>query len=119
MHFSLKGLVIFKISQQILLKWRNSKQKKFSNYLIPEESNGSFKSYGCLMNSFKFIHCFLPKQSKRSFSFIGNSLFTYNNMEMVIHSKGNIKAFVCENLENAGRLGQNCTFWDLTTTKYY
>ena len=61
MHFRPKGPAISKISQQIILKWRNSKQEQFSNYLISEESYGSFKSYGSLMNSLKFIHCFLPK----------------------------------------------------------
>ena len=61
MHFRPKGPAICKISQQIILKWRNSKQEKFSNYLISKESYGSFKSYGSLMNSLKLIHCFLPK----------------------------------------------------------
>ena len=61
-------------SQQIILKWRNSKQKTVSNYLISKESSGNFKSYKCLMNSFKFVHCFPPKQSKRSISFTCNLL---------------------------------------------
>ena len=87
MHFCPKRPAISKISQQIKLKWRNSKQEKFSNVLILKESCGSFKSYGCLIISFKFIHCFLPKQSKRSFSFTLNLLFKHNKMEMVIHSQ--------------------------------
>ena len=37
------------------------------------------------MKSFIFIHCFLPKQSKRSLSFTCNSLIKHNNMETVIH----------------------------------
>ena len=36
------------------------------------------------MNSFKFTHCFLSKQSKRSLSFICNFPFKPNNMEMAI-----------------------------------
>ena len=65
----------------------NSKQGKLSDYLICEESYVSFKSYTSLMNSFKLIHCFLPKQSKRSLSFTCNSFFKYVNVEMVIHSQ--------------------------------
>ena len=37
------------------------------------------------MNSFKFIHCFLPTQAKRFLSFTCNSLFKYINMEIFIH----------------------------------
>ena len=58
----------------------------FQIIYIPKESYGSFKSYGCLMISFKFIHCFLPKQLKRFF-FTCNLLFIHNDMERVIHSQ--------------------------------
>ena len=43
-----------------------TKQVKILNYLISKEGYGSFKSYTSLMNSVKFIHCFLSKQSKRA-----------------------------------------------------
>ena len=83
----------------MILKWGNSKQEKFliemgklktgkiSNYLISKESYVTFNSYTCLMNSFKFIHCFLSKQSKRSLSFTSNSLFKRIGMQMAIHSQ--------------------------------
>ena len=98
------------------------KTGNISNYLIPEESYCSFKSYGYLMNSFKFIYCFLSKQSKMSFSFTCNLLFKHNNMEMVVHSQlGKISPSSVKILENAGPLGQKLTFFillSLTTTKY-
>ena len=42
MHCCLKGSAICKILQRIILKWGNSKQEKFSNYLISKESYVSF-----------------------------------------------------------------------------
>ena len=75
MPFCPKGQAICKIPQQIILKWGNSQQEKFK--VISKESCVSFKSYTCSMNSAKFIHCFLPEQSKLSLSFTCNSLFKH------------------------------------------
>ena len=85
-----------------------------TNDLISEESYVSLKAYTCFMNSFEFIHCFLPKQSKRSLSFTCNSLFKHNNTEMIIHSQlAKIRPSSLQNLENAGLLGQSCMFFIL------
>ena len=120
-HFCPKGPFICKISQQIILKWRNSKQEKFSNYLISKVSYGSLKSYGYLINSFRFIQIhssFLPKGPFLSLVIYYSHIITWKWLSFAI---GKNKTF-CENLENLGSLGLKCTFsssWDLMTTKYY
>ena len=92
--------------------WRNSKQEKFSNYLIPKESYGSFKSYIFLINSFKFIHCFLPKQSKRSFSFTCNLLF--KNKKKTIRPSS-VKIWRTQFPYD--KSAHFSSYWDLMTTK--
>ena len=72
----------------------------------------SLKSYTYLMISFKFIHCLLPKQSKRSLSFT----WKHNNMEMVnILAIDKNKTLICETLDNTGVKGrlQKCKFFIL------
>ena len=86
MHFCPKGPAFCKISQQIILKLGNSKPEKFSNYLISEESYGSFEHYRCLINSLKFIHCSLPKQP--NYPFVSPVIHSSKiNMEMVMLSR--------------------------------
>ena len=95
MHFWSKGLAICKISQQMILKWRKSKQDICSNCLISKESYGSFKSYGCLMNSFKFIQIHLllsPKQSESSLSFTCSLLFKEKHRNGYIFVMAKIRA---------------------------
>ena len=84
MHFCHKALAICKISHQINLKWRNSKQKKISNYVISKESYRSLKILQ-MFNEFIQIHSLLSP--KRSLSFTCNSLLKHNNMGMVMHSQ--------------------------------
>ena len=64
MPFCPKGPAVCKISQRIILKWGNSKQEKFSNYLISKESFVSFKSYIC---SFQLIIVFSQNSQKGPF----------------------------------------------------
>ena len=66
------------------------------------------------MNSFMFIHCFLPKQSKRSFSFTCNLPFKQSDMEMVIRCQlAKIRPSAVKNLKVAGPFRQKCTFFIL------
>ena len=92
---------------KIILKWANSRQEKFSIYLISEESYVNIKSYTCLMNSFKVIHSFLPKQSKMCLSFTSNSLFKHINMETAIRPQ------LAKIRPSSVILGQKCTFFIL------
>ena len=83
-----KAPAICKSSQQIIFKWRNSKQGQFSNYLISKESYGSFKSYICfLIDSNSFIAFSHSSQQGPFLSLVIYLLFKHNNMEMVIHSQ--------------------------------
>ena len=70
MYFCPKGPTFSKISQQIMLKWDNSKQDKFSNYLILRESFSSLNFHIGLMNSFIFIDRRIsPRTVKKVFFF--------------------------------------------------
>ena len=63
MPFCLKGLPYIQnfTADNIEVGEGNSKHEKNSNYLIFKESYVSIRFYTCLINSFTFIHCFLPK----------------------------------------------------------
>ena len=84
----------------------------------------SFKTYTSLINSFKFIHCFLPKQSKRSLLspvIHPSNISTWKCLNICNWQKLN-KTLICENLENTNPLGQKYIFFillGLTTTKCY
>ena len=79
-----------------------------SNDPISKESYGSFTFYKCLMNSFKFIQCFLPKQSKSSLLFTCNMLFKCNNRNGCTFAIGKSKTYICKILENTGPLRGEC-----------
>ena len=49
MHFCPKGPAICKIFQQIVMKWGNSKQEKFSNNLVSKESSWLTALFGVIL----------------------------------------------------------------------
>ena len=101
MHFCPKGQAICEISQQVILRWGNSKQEKFQIISFLKKVVSVYNSYTCLMNSFRFIHCFLAKQSKK---------FLLSHVIHIHWQLAKIKTFICENLDNVGPLRQKCIF---------
>ena len=87
-------------------------RKYFQIISFLKQTYVSLKSYTYLMISSKFIHCLLPKRSKRSLSFT----WKHNNMEMVnTLAIDKNKTLICETLNNTGVMGrlQKCKFFIL------
>ena len=106
-----------KISQQMILKPRNSKQEKVSNYLIYKESYISFRFYTC---SFKFIHCFLQNSQKGHFlslviHFRSISTWKWLYSQLTELTPSSVK--ISRTQVNHNKSVHFSSSWDLTKTK--